>query len=272
MEIIIGWIILSFIIAFIGSDRKIGYFGTLVLSLLLSPIIGAIFALASQRVSNTTTYKTPVYESKDDYAATTIIETNTLSKVEQLEKLGELKEKGILTNDEFIKEKEKILSENIKEQKNTIAEKEQNCFYHKNEKEELLTGFRYLISSSDDENLHHLFLINTDQISFNYETGQFNDYTDNVCLINFYVKCKSNKTIYDGNYNTIDGGIAADVVLNQSFNLDDIGITKFKTCSLKIKEWNNIYEISFNGILDTKEEIRGSFNGKIEWLQDMDNE
>lgn len=49
MELFFGWIILSFIVAFIGSDRKIGYWGTLALSLLLSPIIGAIFALASQR-------------------------------------------------------------------------------------------------------------------------------------------------------------------------------------------------------------------------------
>lgn len=49
MEIFFGWIILSFIVAFIGSDRKIGYGGTLLLSLLLSPLIGAIFALASQR-------------------------------------------------------------------------------------------------------------------------------------------------------------------------------------------------------------------------------
>lgn len=54
MGIFIGWIFLSFIIAFIGRDRKIGYGGTFILSLLLSPIIGAIFALASQRVQTTT--------------------------------------------------------------------------------------------------------------------------------------------------------------------------------------------------------------------------
>ena len=48
---LITWIILSFIVAFIGSDRKIGFFGTLILSLLLSPIIGALFALASDRKS-----------------------------------------------------------------------------------------------------------------------------------------------------------------------------------------------------------------------------
>ncbi len=46
---IIAWILISFIVAFIGRDRKIGYGGTVLLSLLLSPIIGAIFALASPR-------------------------------------------------------------------------------------------------------------------------------------------------------------------------------------------------------------------------------
>jgi len=51
MGIFILWIIFSFIIAFIGNDRKIGYGRTLILSLLLSPIIGALFAIASQRNS-----------------------------------------------------------------------------------------------------------------------------------------------------------------------------------------------------------------------------
>ncbi len=48
---ILAWILLSFVVAIIGTDRKIGYWGTFFLSLLLSPIIGAIFALASERKS-----------------------------------------------------------------------------------------------------------------------------------------------------------------------------------------------------------------------------
>lgn len=61
MGIFLSWIILSFIVAFIGSDRKIGYGGTLLLSLLLSPIIGALFAIASpkqeQKKSNKSKFK-----------------------------------------------------------------------------------------------------------------------------------------------------------------------------------------------------------------------
>ena len=60
MEIIIAWIILSFIVASIGSDRKIGYWGTFALCLLLSPIIGALFALASQRITPSDNYLPPV--------------------------------------------------------------------------------------------------------------------------------------------------------------------------------------------------------------------
>ncbi len=60
MGIFFGWIILSFFVAILGSDRKIGYGGTLLVSLLLSPLIGAIFALASERKVNTREmYKCP---------------------------------------------------------------------------------------------------------------------------------------------------------------------------------------------------------------------
>lgn len=46
---VFAWIILSFIVAIIGNDRKIGYWGTLLLSLIFSPIVGALFAISSPR-------------------------------------------------------------------------------------------------------------------------------------------------------------------------------------------------------------------------------
>ena len=51
MGIFISWILFSFVAAAIGSDRKIGFWGTLFLSLLLSPLIGIIIALASTKKS-----------------------------------------------------------------------------------------------------------------------------------------------------------------------------------------------------------------------------
>lgn len=45
--IIIIWVILCFAVAFTGKDKKIGYGGVLIFSLLLSPLIGLIIGLAS---------------------------------------------------------------------------------------------------------------------------------------------------------------------------------------------------------------------------------
>ena len=43
------WIVFSFIVGFLGSGRKVGFFGALVLSLLLSPLIGLIITMMSKR-------------------------------------------------------------------------------------------------------------------------------------------------------------------------------------------------------------------------------
>ncbi|MGB0976407.1 MAG: SHOCT domain-containing protein [Prolixibacteraceae bacterium] len=43
------WIIFSFVIASIGSNRKIGFGGALILSLIFSPLIGLIIVLCSSK-------------------------------------------------------------------------------------------------------------------------------------------------------------------------------------------------------------------------------
>ncbi|MDI3319144.1 hypothetical protein [Pinibacter soli] len=48
MGTVIIWIALSFIIAFFGSNKKIGFLGSLLISLLLSPIVGFIVTLLSK--------------------------------------------------------------------------------------------------------------------------------------------------------------------------------------------------------------------------------
>ena len=48
MGIFFGWIIFSFVVGFIGSERKIGFWGAFFLSILLSPLIGLIIALVSK--------------------------------------------------------------------------------------------------------------------------------------------------------------------------------------------------------------------------------
>ena len=50
MEIIaIAWLILTFLISSSGRDRKIGFSRTFIICLLLSPIIGLIFLLLSEK-------------------------------------------------------------------------------------------------------------------------------------------------------------------------------------------------------------------------------
>ncbi len=55
MEIVVGiisWVIVSLIIGAIGSNRKIGFASSFFLSLLLSPLIGAIFTATSPVVED----------------------------------------------------------------------------------------------------------------------------------------------------------------------------------------------------------------------------
>lgn len=45
--IALGWLIGSVLIAALASERKIGFFGGFIVSLVLSPLIGAIIAIGS---------------------------------------------------------------------------------------------------------------------------------------------------------------------------------------------------------------------------------
>jgi fucose permease len=45
---IVGYILICILVGFTGKEKKVGYWGTFFLSLLLSPLIGLIIALASR--------------------------------------------------------------------------------------------------------------------------------------------------------------------------------------------------------------------------------
>jgi hypothetical protein len=111
MGIFLGWIIFSLIVGIIGSDRKIGFWGSFLLSLILSPVIGLIAALVSKN------------NSEDIYEKNLLkIQQSTLNKlneqeeperkslIEELEKLSLLKEKNIITQEEFLNLKSNILN------------------------------------------------------------------------------------------------------------------------------------------------------------------
>jgi len=48
MSLFFGWIVLCFVVGAIGASRKIGFFGAFLLSLFLSPIIGALITFNSK--------------------------------------------------------------------------------------------------------------------------------------------------------------------------------------------------------------------------------
>lgn len=83
------WIVLSFFAAFAGEGKKVGYWGAFLWSILLSPLIGLIIGLISA----------PKEEPKKE----------TINVADELKKLGALKEKGTITEEEFEKQKAKLL-------------------------------------------------------------------------------------------------------------------------------------------------------------------
>ena len=48
MLVVIAWLVFSFLVAFFGGNRKIGFTGALILSLIFSPLIGLVFVLLSK--------------------------------------------------------------------------------------------------------------------------------------------------------------------------------------------------------------------------------
>lgn len=51
MEILFFWITGSVVVGFVGTCRKVGFWGAFVLSLLVSPVLGLIITLTSDGVS-----------------------------------------------------------------------------------------------------------------------------------------------------------------------------------------------------------------------------
>ena len=83
---LITWIIFSIVVAVIASSRKLGFAKGLIISLLLSPIVGIIFALISDKIN----------KSED------------MTVVERLQALENMKNNGSITEEEYIKIKNSL--------------------------------------------------------------------------------------------------------------------------------------------------------------------
>lgn len=110
MGIFLGWIIFSLIVGIIGSDRKIGFWGSFLLSLVLSPLIGLIIALLSKNTSEDIYEKNLLKIQQSTLNKLNEQEPERKSLIEELEKLSLLKEKNIITQEEFLNLKSNILN------------------------------------------------------------------------------------------------------------------------------------------------------------------
>ena len=100
MVFLIVWLVIAAVVAFAGEGRKIGYWGAFWVSVLLSPLIGLIVALFSDKVE-------PVRQVHVNLSQ--VQKTDGPSRVEQLERLAKLKADGALTAEEYDLEKRRIL-------------------------------------------------------------------------------------------------------------------------------------------------------------------
>ena len=90
---IIGiYILVCALVGTIGIGRQIGFFLSFVIALLTTPVVGLIVTVLSNK--NTSE----------------INSSSTGNISDELLKLNELKEKGVLTEDEFVKQKNRILN------------------------------------------------------------------------------------------------------------------------------------------------------------------
>lgn len=103
--VVIVWIIFSFIVGMIGSGRKIGFFGAFFLSLILSPVIGLIITIISKSKSDMARDEKMIKLQED---TNRILSANNISS--DLQNLTSLKEKGLITEDEFLRAKSKLFN------------------------------------------------------------------------------------------------------------------------------------------------------------------
>lgn len=95
--LLFGWLTLALVVGYVGSQRKIGFGWAFFWAILLSPLIGFIIAIVS----------TPNYINE---LKTSAKPTNT-NTVDELTKLVALKEKGVLADEQFEQEKQRVLKQ-----------------------------------------------------------------------------------------------------------------------------------------------------------------
>lgn len=106
--ILFGWFVGTIIVAVMGSGRKIGVMGALLLSLLLSPLIGLIITLSSKRNSDVARENEASEQARRQTEALESMKSGNVA--EQLKQLAEMRDSGVISEEDFIAAKGKLLS------------------------------------------------------------------------------------------------------------------------------------------------------------------
>lgn len=109
--IFIAWITFSLFVGMLGDDRKIGFWGSFLLSIILSPIIALIITMFSKTLKQQRIDDEILENQKEQ---TRLLaeksENNTISIADEIEKLISLKDKGLLTEEEFQQAKQRLIN------------------------------------------------------------------------------------------------------------------------------------------------------------------
>jgi hypothetical protein len=121
MEIVLGWFMFSIVAGIIASSRGRSGFGYFMLSLILSPLIGLILAVAMPSLKvpsisgSTTDARAELERNREHKKQLESLRLQadarpTISVADELFKLAGLRDKGILTSDEFEQQKRTLLA------------------------------------------------------------------------------------------------------------------------------------------------------------------
>lgn len=108
MEYVLIWFFGSIAVAMLGMTRTIGTFGSFIISIFFSPVIGLIAVVLSKDKQTNELEKSILLkhtQEQNDMHPVTTAEAST-----QLEELEKVKEKKLITHDEYLQIRKRILS------------------------------------------------------------------------------------------------------------------------------------------------------------------
>lgn len=98
---IIIWLALSFLVAWMGSERKVGFWGALILSLLLSPLVGFIITILSKTLEQERREMRMLEETRAQTDALRAMSSPGQSVAQELRHLKELLDAGAISQQQY---------------------------------------------------------------------------------------------------------------------------------------------------------------------------